>query len=67
MADREAERTARNKGLLARLTVPPTNAQVLAELDLEISDALQLATASDLRALARLLQMAKTEMNRLRQ
>jgi hypothetical protein len=44
-SDREKERAARNKAVIARMGVPPTMARILAELDLEISDALQLAAA----------------------
>jgi hypothetical protein len=66
MADGE-KRTARNRDLLARLGAPPTNAQILAEIDREISDALHIATAADLQSLMRLLRMAKLEVTRLRQ
>jgi hypothetical protein len=55
MADREKERDARNKAVIARMGVPPTMSRILAELDLEISDALQLAAAGDLQAVVRLL------------
>ena len=41
----ERERDVRNKALIARLGAPPTKAQILAELDLEISDAIDLALA----------------------
>jgi hypothetical protein len=64
MADDEKERTARNRALLARMGAAPTKAQVLSELDLEISDALNLAMA--LPALVRLLRMAKLEVVQVR-
>jgi hypothetical protein len=67
MPDREAERTARNRELIARMSTAPTKAQILAELDLEIDDALQLATAADLVSLVRVLRMAKFEVSQLRQ
>jgi hypothetical protein len=66
MADREKERAARNKAVIARMGVPPTMARILAELDLEISDALQLAAAANLQGLARSLRMAKAEVGQLR-
>jgi hypothetical protein len=59
MADGEKERTARNRALLARMGAPPTKVRVLTELDLEISDAINLAAAADLPTLLRLLRMAK--------
>jgi hypothetical protein len=62
MADGEKERTARNWALLARMEAPPTKAQVLTELDLEISDAINLAVTADLPTLVRLLRMAKLEV-----
>jgi hypothetical protein len=66
MADGEKERTARNRALLARMGAPPTKAQVLSELDLEISDAINLAVAADLPTLVRLLRMAKLEVVQIR-
>jgi hypothetical protein len=42
-------------------------AQILEEIDLEISGALQFATAANLQSLMRLLRMAKFEVSRLRQ
>jgi hypothetical protein len=66
MADRENERVARNRDLLAAMATPPTKAQVLAELDLEISDATELAVALDFRGVVRLLRMAKHEVSLLR-
>jgi hypothetical protein len=45
---------------------PPTKAQVLSELDLEISDAINLAVAADLPTLVRLLRMAKLEVVQIR-
>jgi hypothetical protein len=62
MADGEKERTARNRALLARMGAPPTKVQVLTELDLEISDAINLAAAADLPTLVRLPRMAKLEV-----
>jgi hypothetical protein len=67
MTDRDKERDARNKALLARLGAPPSAARILDEIDVEISDALQFATAADLQSLMRLLRMAKFEVSRLRQ
>jgi hypothetical protein len=66
MADGENERTARNRALLARMGAPPTKAQVLSELDLEISDAINLVVAADLPTLVRLLRMAKLEVVQIR-
>jgi hypothetical protein len=66
MANGERERAARNRDLLARLAAPPTKAQVLAELDLEISGATELAVALDFRPVVRLLRMAKQEVSLLR-
>jgi hypothetical protein len=62
MSDREKDRAARNRDLIARMGAAPTRAQVLAELDFEIGDALQLAIAADLQSLVRLLQLAKLEV-----
>jgi hypothetical protein len=67
MADREKERAARNRDLIARMSVPPTKAQILDELDLEISDAIHLATMADFRTLLRVLRMARLELGQLRQ
>jgi hypothetical protein len=61
MAYREKDRAARNRDLIARLGAAPTRAQVLAELDFEIGDTLQLAAAADFPTLVRLLRMAKLE------
>jgi hypothetical protein len=44
------------------MEAPPTKAQVLTELDLEISDAINLAVTADLPTLVRLLRMAKLEV-----
>jgi hypothetical protein len=63
----ERERDARNKALLARLEAPPTKTQILAELDLEISDAIDLALAANLRGVAHLLRMAKLEVDQVQQ
>jgi hypothetical protein len=65
MADREEDRTARNKALIARLGAPPAKAQILAELDLEISGAIDLALAANLRGVAHLLRMAKLEVEQV--
>ncbi len=67
MVDCEKERTARNKDVIARMCVTPTKAQILSELDLEISDAINFAVAMDLQALVSLLRMAKSDVSRLRQ
>jgi hypothetical protein len=61
----ERERDVRNKALIARLGAPPTKAQILAELDLEISDAIDLALAANLRGVAHLLRMAKLEVEQV--
>jgi hypothetical protein len=61
MADREEKRTARNRNLFTRMAATPTKAQILAEIDLEISDAINLAAAADFPALLRLLRTAKAE------
>jgi hypothetical protein len=63
----ERERDARNKALLARLEAPPTKTQILAELDLEISGAIDLALAANLRGVAHLLRMAKLEVDQVQQ
>ncbi len=62
MADDENERAERNKNLIARLIAPPTTAQVMAEIDLEIGDALELAVSAKLPTLVRLLRIAKLEV-----
>jgi hypothetical protein len=49
------------------MSAAPTKAQILAELGLQIGDALHLATAADLQPFVRLLRMAKSELSRLRQ
>ncbi len=61
----ERERDARNNALIARLRAPPTKAQILGELDLEISDAIDLALAANLRGVAHLLRMAKLEVDQV--
>jgi hypothetical protein len=66
MADGEEERTARSRALLTRIGAPPTKDQVLTELDLEISDAINLAVAADFPTLVRLLRMAKLEVVQIR-
>lgn len=63
MTDREEERAAR----IARMAAAPTKAQILAELDFEISDALHLSTTANLPSMVRWLRMAKLEVTRLRQ
>jgi hypothetical protein len=67
MADREKEGAARNRDFIAQMAAPPTQAQLLAELQLEITDAVQLAVALNFPSVVRLLQMAKLEVNLLRQ
>jgi hypothetical protein len=47
------------------MSATPTTAQILAEIDLEISGALQLAMATDLRSLVPLLRLAKLEVLQL--
>ena len=61
----ERERDARIKALIARLAAPPTKAQILAELALEISDAIDLALAANLPGVAHLLRMAKLEVDQV--
>jgi hypothetical protein len=65
MTDRDKERAARNRDLLARMGAPPTQVQVLAEIDLEITDLILLAAASDFPTLVRLLRMAQLEVGQL--
>jgi hypothetical protein len=65
MAERDEERTARNSALIAQMAAPPTKAQILAELALEISDAINLALAANLRGVAHLLRMAKLEVEQV--
>jgi hypothetical protein len=66
MTNREKERAARNRDILARMGAPPTPAQVLAEIDLEIGDLIQLAAASGFPTLVHLLRMAQLEVGKLR-
>jgi hypothetical protein len=66
VADRKEERAARNRDLVAGMGASPTRAQILADFDFEIGDALQLAVAANLQSLVRLLQMAKLEMSHQR-
>jgi hypothetical protein len=66
MTEGERDRTARNRALLARMGAPPTKAQVLSEIDLEISDAINLAVAADFPTLVRLLRMAQLETAQIR-
>jgi hypothetical protein len=66
MSKGDEGRTARNRALLARMGAPPTKAEVLTEIDLEISGAINLAVAADLPTLVRLLQMAKHEVFQIR-
>jgi hypothetical protein len=56
MADREKERAARNRDFIAQMAAPPTQARLLAELQLEITDAVQLAVALNFPSVVRLLQ-----------
>jgi ADP-heptose:LPS heptosyltransferase len=65
MDEREKDRAARNRGLIARMGGPPTKAQILAELDLEITDTLNLAAATNFPTLVRLLRMAKLEVGQI--
>jgi hypothetical protein len=67
MADRRNERAARNRDLIARMSAAPTKAQILAELDLEINDAIRLAVAADFPALVRVLRSAKVQVVELRE
>jgi hypothetical protein len=67
MPDHEQDRSARNRALIAGMATPPTKAQILAELDFEIDEALKLVTAADLPTLVRVLRSAKLEVSRLRQ
>jgi hypothetical protein len=46
VADRKEERAARNRDLVAGMGASPTRAQILADFDFEIGDALQLAVAA---------------------
>jgi hypothetical protein len=62
MADRERERAAR----IARMAATPVKPQFLAELDLEITDAIRLAIAGEFQVLLRLLLTAKAEVVELR-
>jgi hypothetical protein len=47
------------EALLARLGAPPSTAQILEEIDVEIRDALHFATAADLQSLMRLLLQSR--------
>jgi hypothetical protein len=44
------------------MSAAPTKAQILAEIDLELGDALELATAAAMRSLVQLLRMTKLEL-----
>ena len=66
MADPEKDKAGRNRDVIARMSVPPNKAQILAELGLEIGDAIRLATAADFSTLVRLLRTAKAEVVELR-
>jgi hypothetical protein len=65
MTDREKDRTARNKDRIARMATPPTKAQILAEIETEIGDVIDLAVAADFPTLVRLLRMAKLEASQI--
>jgi hypothetical protein len=65
VAGGEIERTARGRDLIDRMSATPTTAQILAEIDLEVSDALDLAMATDLQSLVPLLRLAKLEVLQL--
>jgi hypothetical protein len=67
MDDAEKERAERNKDLVARMCAPPTRAQILAEIDLEIGDAIHLAAAANFPSVVRLLRMAKFEVAQVKQ
>jgi hypothetical protein len=67
VTDRDKERDARNKALIALSGAPPSTGRILEEIEVEISDASHLAAAADLQSLMRLLRMAKFEVSRLRQ
>ena len=59
MPDREKERSARNRDHIARMSVAPTKPQFLAELDDQLGNALDLATAADLPSFVRLLRQQR--------
>jgi hypothetical protein len=65
MTDRERDRTARNKDRIARMNGPPTKVQMLAEIETEIADVIDLAVAADFPTLVRLLRMAKLEASQI--
>jgi hypothetical protein len=60
------ERANRNKDLIARMGAPPTTAQVLDEIDLEIGDALAFAVAANFPSVVRLLRMTKLELAQIK-
>ena len=66
MADRGRERAERNRDLLAGMLSPPNKAQVLAEIEVEIGNLIELATESNFIALTRQLRRAQLEAGELR-
>jgi hypothetical protein len=66
MADRDRERFERNQNLIARMAAPPTRAQLLAQLDEELNEAIDLAVRLNERTTARGLRMVRLELCQIR-
>jgi hypothetical protein len=62
MADRDKELFERNQTLIARMAVPPTRAQILAQIDEGLREAIQLAVGLNDRNLVRGLRMAHLDL-----
>ena len=66
MADRDKERFERNQNLIARMAAPPTRAELLAQLDEELNEALDLAVQLNERTTVRGLRMVRLELCQIR-
>ena len=62
MTDRDKERFERNQKVIARMGVPPTRAELLANIDEELREVIQLAVRLKERTLVRGLQMVRSEL-----
>jgi hypothetical protein len=62
MADRDKELFERNQTLIARMAVPPTRAQILAQIDEGLREAIQLAVRLNDRNLVRGLRMVHLDL-----
>jgi len=66
MADRDKERFERNQNLIARRAAPPTRAQLLAQLDEDLNEAIDLAVQLNERTTVRGLRMVCLELCQIR-